>query len=430
MRMNSPCSPRLLLNRRGANHRPPGLRRGPVSLTLALCCALLACSSTEQYGFVAELGRDTLSVEHITRSPGKLIADGVDRFPLVRQRHTEIDLGPDGRLTHMVMDVRTPSGATPAERGRRVVADFTNDSVHVVITDSAGITQRSFATGSLLTVPHVSMMYSVIELEIAFALRHAAATGMKAGESVVFRQFYPDRDIGPRFVLHRGYVKVPAGDSVELRHDWLAGYGDVKVDSVGRMLSYSGARSTYKVAVQRITTRPDISSIAAAFAAREREAGASQLSVRDTARGSIGGVTISVDYGRPLARGRVLLGNVIPYARVWRTGANEATHMTITSPLRVGTLTLPAGTYTLWTMPRPDGAELIVNSQTGQWGTGYNRTHDVGRVAMSVGSPTAPVETFTIAIVPGSAGNGELVMEWGNFRWSVHLEAAALARAR
>ncbi len=67
------------------------------------------------------------------------------------------------------------------------------------------------------------MMYSVIELQIAAALRRGAATGLAPGDSVLFRQFYPDRDVGPSFTLHRGYVHPRAGGKVELRHDWLAG---------------------------------------------------------------------------------------------------------------------------------------------------------------------------------------------------------------
>ena len=171
----------------------------------------------------------------------------------------------------------------------------------ISVRDSSGVRDTSFATGGAITVPHVSMMYSVIELEIAAALRRAAATGLAPGDSVLFRQFYPDRDVGPSFTLHRGYVHPHAGGKVELRHDWLAGTGDVTVDSSGRMLTYSGMRSTYKVAVARTTTPPDVESIGDRLAAAERRTGLQQLSVRDTARATIGAATFSVDYGRPLA---------------------------------------------------------------------------------------------------------------------------------
>ena len=383
----------------------------------------LACSSAitapERYGFVTVLGSDTVSVERIERSPTRLVTDGVDRWPFVRRRHTEFDLDADGRIRRMVMDVRTPNGRSARERGRRVTADFSKETVKISVRDSGGVRDTSFATGGAITVPHASMMYSVIELEIATALRQAAATRLAPGDSVLFRQFYPDRDVGPSFTLHRGYVHPRAGGKVELRHDWLAGTGDVTLDSSGRMLTYSGQRSTYLVAVERTTTPPDIDAIGDRLAAAERGTGQQQLSVRDTARATIGAATFSVDYGRPLARGRTLLGNVISYDRVWRTGANAATQFTTSAAITLAGLSLPAGTYTLWTVPQVrGGADLIVNRQTGQWGTGYNRAHDLGRAPMKSGSVNAPVEKFTISIEPGDARHGTLVMSWGTFRWT------------
>jgi hypothetical protein len=390
----------------------------------ALPLLFLACSSAapaEHYGFVAVLGNDTVAVERIERSPTRLVADGVDRWPFVRRRHTEFDLAADGRIRRMVMDVRTPNGRSPAERGRRVTADFAGDRVTISVRDSGGTRDTSFATGGAITVPHVSMMYSVIELEIAAALRRAAAAGLKPGDSVLFRQFYPDRDVGPSFTLHRGWVHPRAGGKVELRHDWLSGTGDVTVDSGGRMLTYSGMRSTYKVAVERTAAVPDIDAIADRFAAAERRTGQQQLSVRDTARATIGGATISVDYGRPLARGRTLLGNVINYDRVWRTGANAATQLTTSAPITIAGLPVPAGTYTLWTVPHVGRVDLIVNRQTGQWGTEYGRAHDLGTVPMKSDTLETPVERFTISIDPKDDRSGTLTMAWGTFRWTAPL---------
>jgi hypothetical protein len=386
---------------------------------------LLACSNAappERYGFVTTLGTDTVAVEHIERSPARLVTDGVDRWPFVRRRHTEFELAPDGTIRHMVMDVRTPNARTPGERGRRVTADFSKDAVTISVRDSGGVRDTSFVTRGAVTVPHVSMMYSVIELEISAALRRAAAAGLQPGDSVLFRQFYPDRDVGPSFTLHRGWVHPHAGGRVELRHDWLAGTGDVTVDSSGRMLTYSGMRSTYKVTVARTSAPPDVDSIANRLAAAERRTGLQQLSVRDTARATIGAASFAVDYGRPLARGRTLLGNVIGYDRVWRTGANEATQFTASAPITLAGLPLPAGTYTLWTLPHLRGADLIVNRQTGQWGTEYRQAQDLGRAPMAADSVDPPVEKFTISIEPRDAGHGTLTMVWGTFRWRAPIE--------
>jgi hypothetical protein len=381
---------------------------------------LLACAQAtppERYGFVTTLGNDTVAVEQIARSSDRLVADGVDRWPFVRRRHTELELNSDGTIRRMVMDVRTPNGATPRERGRRVTAKFSQDRADISVEDSAGVRDTAFATGGVITVPHVSMMYSVIELEITTALRRAAASGLAPTDSVPFQQFYPDRDVGPSFTMHRGRVVPKGGGKVELRHGWLAGTGDVTVDSAGRMLSYSGVRSTYKVSVARVVATPDVDSVAARLAAAEHATGQRQLSVRDTARATIGAAAFTVDYGRPLARGRTLLGDVIPYDRIWRTGANAATQFTTSVPITLAGLELAAGTYTLWTAPHLRGVDLIVNKQTGQWGTEYSRAQDLGRAPLQADSVTSPVEKFTIAIEPRDAKHGTLTLAWGNFRW-------------
>ena len=391
------------------------MRRSTLLLPLLLACAQAA--PAERYGFVTVLGNDTVAVERVERSASRLVTDGVDRWPFVRRRHTEFDLAPDGSIRRMVMDVRTPNGRSPRERGRRVTAKFSKERVTISVRDSGGVRDTAFATGGAITVPHVSMMYSVIELEIAAALQRAAATGLAPGDSVLFRQFYPDRDVGPSFTLHRGFVHPLGGGKVELRHDWLAGTGDVTVDSSGRMLTYSGMRSTYKVAVARTAAPPDVDSIAARLAAAEHATGPQQLSVRDTARATIGAASFLVDYGRPLARGRTLLGNVIGYDRVWRTGANAATQFTTSAPITLAGLSLPAGTYTLWTVPHVRGADLIVNRQTGQWGTEYSRAQDLGTAAMTTDSVASPVEKFTISIEASGARHGTLAMAWGTFRW-------------
>jgi hypothetical protein len=397
----------------------------PMTRSFILLLAAVAClagctpeAAAEQYGFVALLGRDTVSIERISRTPRTLISDDVDRFPIVRQRHTVIDLGEDGKLTRMVMDVRTPSGRTPAERGRQVTANFTKDSVMVIITDSGGVSRRAFRTGGALTVPHVSMLYSVIELEIASALRRNGATVIAAGDSSSFRQFYPDRDVGPDFVLHSGWVFRRGRDSVVLRHDWLSGSGDVIVDTLQRMMRYSGMRSTYKVAVRRIAEQPDIAAIGARFAAAEALAGASQLSVRDTARATIGKATITIDYGRPLARGRTLLGDVITYDRVWRTGANAATQFTTSVPITIGGIAVPAGTHTLWTVPHASSVDLIVNAESGQWGTQYSSARDIGTTPMRSETADSIVDRFTISVRETDARHGMLSMQWGPFRWT------------
>ena len=121
-------------------------------------------------------------------------------------------------------------------------------------------------------------------------------------------------------------------------------------------------------------------------------------------------------------RGRTLLGDVIPYDRVWRTGANAATQFTTSTPIRLAGMQVPAGTYTLFTVPHTNGVDLIVNKQTGEWGTEYNRSLNLGIARITSEVATATVEEFTISILPGDDRHGTLVLEWGSFRWTAPIE--------
>jgi hypothetical protein len=374
----------------------------------------------ERYGYIARLGNDTVSVESVTHGGNTETSDEVDRFPRVRVRHTEIALGPDGGIRHLVMQIYTPS--EPAnERHRRVIADVTKDSVLVSKSDGTGTIRRAFATDGGMAMAHVPQMYSLYELYFAAALKRAETSKRTSGDTEQMRQFYIDREFD-RFPLHHGVVRPLPGGKAEIVHDWLAGVGEASFDSADHMLSYSGARTTYKVDVSRLTTPPDVRAVAERFEGAEAKSGVRQLSVRDTLRASIGDASFTIDYGRPLVRGRVLLGNILPYDYVWRTGANAATQFTTSAPLTLAGIRIPAGTYTLWTVPRANGADLIINRQTGQWGTDYDGSQDLGMSPMTTETLTTPVEKFTMSITATSRVRGALAMAWGPFRWTAPIE--------
>ncbi|HKW09787.1 MAG TPA: DUF2911 domain-containing protein [Gemmatimonadaceae bacterium] len=389
--------------------------------------ALVGCGSSqpgEHFGFITHLGNDTISVENVIRRGDTLTIDGVDRFPRVRQRHATVTLAADGGIRRLVMDVTTPS--EPAnERARHVVVDVTGDSVLMTKRDSAGFTRWAFAHGPQPVVAHVPQMYSLYELYFSAALARPAASTAPAGDTVQLRQVYLDREFD-RFPLGHATVRRLPGNKAEVWHDWLSGVGQATLDSTHRLLTYSGERTTYKVDVTRLSTPEDVHAIGERFAALEAKTGVSQLSVRDTARASIGAATFVVDYGRPLARGRKLLGGVLPFDYVWRTGANAATQFTTSAPITLAGIKVAPGKYTLWTVPRTNGgADLIVNKQSGQWGTDYDAAQDLGTAPMHVETPSAPVERFTISMVGADDKRGTLAIEWGPFRWTAPIVVAS-----
>jgi hypothetical protein len=109
------------------------------------------------------------------------------------------------------------------------------------------------------------------------------------------------------------------------------------------------------------------------------------------------GKTIQVSYSSPRMRGRKIFGGLVPYGEVWRAGANEATSFDTDTNLVVGGTNVPAGSYTLFTLPNPDSWKLIISKETGEWGIPYpGEEHDLARIPMQVSKLPSPVEDFTI----------------------------------
>lgn len=136
-----------------------------------------------------------------------------------------------------------------------------------------------------------------------------------------------------------------------------------------------------------------------------------QASPRDTTRATIAGANVLIDYGRPSMRGRKIMGDLVPFGAVWRTGANAATTLVTDKNLMFGNTMVPPGTYTLYSLPTASGWKLIINRQTGQWGTAYDEAQDLARIDMKVEPLAAPVELFTIKLAPRGS-MGELRLEW------------------
>ena len=164
----------------------------------------------------------------------------------------------------------------------------------------------------------------------------------------------------------------------------------------------------------------DVKAMAKAFSERER-AGSSLgiLSPRDSVRTEVQGARLAIDYSRPAVRGRTIFGNVVPWDSVWRTGANAATQFTTDKELQFGSVTVPPGTYTLFTIPGTDRWQIIINRQHGQWGTEYDQAKDLARIPLDVKHLDDLVERFIIGITPEGTG-GVLHFEWEHTEASVH----------
>jgi hypothetical protein len=131
-----------------------------------------------------------------------------------------------------------------------------------------------------------------------------------------------------------------------------------------------------------------------------------------TAEVSLNGKNVLIHYNSPRMRGRKIMGELVPYGKVWRTGANPATTLITSTNLQIGTLQVPAGTYTLYTLPSAKQWLLIINKHTGQWGTEYTMSDDLGRTPMTGKSLPAPQEDMTISFEHTHGAQTELHVKW------------------
>ena len=142
-----------------------------------------------------------------------------------------------------------------------------------------------------------------------------------------------------------------------------------------------------------------------------------------TAEVTLKGKQVTIDYSRPFLKGRHVGQELAPYGKVWRTGANEATTLKTEINLNIGGTDVPAGTYTIYSLPSEGTWKLIINKQTGQWGTEYDEKQDLARIPMQKSATKAPVEQFTISFDKKDDANADLVLEWENLHLSVPVKA-------
>ena len=142
------------------------------------------------------------------------------------------------------------------------------------------------------------------------------------------------------------------------------------------------------------------------------------LSPPAEAAAAFGGKAVTIKYSSPTVRTRKIFGGLLPFGEVWRAGANNATALHTETDLQIGTLTVPKGDYTIYAIPTATEWTLIINKQTGQWGTEYSQSNDLGRAKMTVKAAPALVESFKISLSASA-----LTMEWENTIATVAIKA-------
>src|SRR6478752_2976594 len=160
-----------------------------------------------------------------------------------------------------------------------------------------------------------------------------------------------------------------------------------------------------------------------AFTQQPQQDKSKRPSAPGTAEVTLKGKKITIDYSRPYLKGRKVGQELAPYGQVWRTGANEATALTTEIDLNIGGAKVPAGKYTLYTLPSEGTWKLIINKETGQSGTKYDQAQDLARVDMQKSALPQTVEQFTISFDKKNESTANLDLDWEKTRVFVAIKA-------
>ncbi len=342
---------------------------------------------------IYRLGKDTVAVEQYARTATGMTGEMVQRSgaAVVRFQYT-LTLGRDGRPTAASIKRMQGDGTFAPNTPTETRFVLMTDSIvrEVVFADS--VQRRAFgAKQAMINFP--TFIYG--PTEVLSGLRK----GGVSTDSMVA--------LGMAGGLGMTGFTVAGTDTVRLRGGAYAMV--LRFDASNRLQIVDGSGTTNKVMASRGAGGLNIAAMATAM----KPTGV--LSAREDVRAAFGpGGMVVIDYGRPSVRERsVWGGTLVPFDSVWRAGANDATHLFTTRTLTVGALTLAPGMYSLWVQHTRGGTFLIVNKQTGQWGTQYDPSQDVGKVPMQLADAPAHVEVFTLTLKALGGTRGALEMAWG-----------------
>lgn len=357
-----------------------------------VAAAVLTCAarlSAQDATIVYRLGRDTVAVEQFTRSATKFSGETVIRSgPTVTRTQYDITLAA-GKPTAMVIRRRQADGSPIPNNPLEYRFALRPDSVRREIVWKDSTQTLGFAANNAFVVLPV---YSYAPFELLYA----RGTG---------RDSVPAVNLGGNTISAVGLQKF--GDTLRMRGGTYQML--IRFDRDGHVQWTDGVLTTNKAIGTRVSGTADIAKLASSM----KPTGV--LSPRATAYAGFNRGPIFISYGRPAVRERTVWGGVlIPFDSVWRTGANEATHLATSKTMVLGDMTLAPGLYTLWTQHTRAGTYLIVNRQVGQWGTEYAASEDIGRVKVAMAKTPEHVEDFTITVRPTGQNRGAIDLAWGD----------------
>ncbi|MES2306379.1 MAG: DUF2911 domain-containing protein [Gemmatimonadota bacterium] len=384
----------------------------PLRALVAIALIAAAPLAAQRHGgFIARLGADTMQVEEFTRNGNTThgtILVHAPRFRRVQWSMTYDDRGTPLRFRAESFD----ADGAPMLASYTGTMTFRNDSlVRDVYNATSELVQVSspapYGAVPYTGIPYFGLSYLMYEDGFAAARRRIAA-GVDSVPYLYQITLFPAQ-LKPQ----RSRAWLVAADSAELDYFGVARSG-FKFNAAGELLRSDWTRTTYRYLVERVG-KVDLETIATAWIAAERAGkGVGTISPRDSVKAVVGSSNLTFDYSRPAVRGRVIWGDIVPWDKVWRLGADMATHFTTSADLLIGGTTVPAGRYSLWLIPSETAPLLVVSSAVNVFGTSYNPARDFARIPVRRASIAAPVERLTIGV-----RDGVLVIAWDKTEWVV-----------
>lgn len=363
----------------------------------SLIAACNPSSGIEKAAFVTVLGSDTLAVESFERTDSTLSAQVILRSPELRYSSYLLKLDNSGGIEEMVRTDYEPKVGFTAEGTTAKTITRTGDSLLIELYDDDELIsyKAPYQEGLL---PFIDMIHWPFEL----AFNRATATDADTVNQPLLS--------GNR--ISNFVIAAIEGDSMTIRHPFRGVMG-VNVTSEGGIKHLDAGLTTRKLKVNRVNS-VDMDYLATRFS----DDPMGSLSGAVSSEYRFNGANFRIEYGSPKKRGRDLFGGIVPWGERWRTGANRATHFYTSEDLMFGDLAVPAGEYTLFTIPEEDGGTLIINKQTGQNGTTYDASRDLGRVPMMITETDETVEAFTILLEETIEG-GAIHLLWGDTEFRI-----------
>ena len=350
-----------------------------------------------------KLGNDTMAVQKY-----RMIEDSVMTTIIFKPAGIVVSKGngtlyPDGnwRSMNSIVYKEMPDGTLQKTAENKLYT--TSDSTFIEINNNGKKTLRAYAGRCLVTNDMDITTFYVFPYwgHFAPARINDSITGNHFGlggsRQYTIKRIAPNRITGGSSLM--GTVKFDYADNGSLR----------AIDAIGSSLNFTGT----------VEKNIDMDSLVNAFVKHQQQFGMmGARTIRDTAVVKIGTTKIEIDYWRPYMRGRKIFGNVVPWNRFWRTGANNATQLRISEPIYFDNKKLDSGRYSIFTLPTPTGWTMMLNKQPDIWGTDYDATKDLLRMTMKVETISSPVEQLMIHITPVNNG-GTIIIEWENTRAEV-----------